>query len=54
MLPIGGYVRMAGEGEEEVELAPGMPVSLVLDENGVVVKINLNKKFNYLTVFLLK
>ena len=44
MLPIGGYVRMAGEGEEEVELAPGMPVSLVLDENGVVVKINPNKK----------
>ncbi|MGL5686302.1 MAG: site-2 protease family protein, partial [Vagococcus fluvialis] len=45
MLPIGGYVRMAGEGEEEVELAPGMPVSLVLDENWVVVKINPNKKF---------
>ncbi|MFW3653354.1 RIP metalloprotease RseP [Vagococcus fluvialis] len=44
MLPIGGYVRMAGEGEEDVELAPGMPVSLVLDENGVVVKINPNKK----------
>lgn len=44
MLPIGGYVRMAGEGEEEVELSPGMPVSLVLDENGVVVKINPNKK----------
>jgi regulator of sigma E protease len=44
MLPIGGYVRMAGEGEEEVELVPGMPVSLVLDENGVVVKINPNKK----------
>lgn len=44
MLPIGGYVRMAGEGEEEVELVLGMPVSLVLDENGVVVKINPNKK----------
>lgn len=44
MLPIGGYVRMAGEGEEEVELAPGMPISLVLDEDGVVVKINPNKK----------
>ncbi len=44
MLPIGGYVRMAGEADEEVELAPGMPVSLVLDENGVVIKINPNKK----------
>ncbi|MEG0256044.1 MAG: RIP metalloprotease RseP [Vagococcus sp.] len=44
MLPIGGYVRMAGEGDEEVELAPGMPLSIVLDGNGDVIKINPNKK----------
>lgn len=44
MLPIGGYVRMAGEGDEEVELAPGMPLSIVLDDNGDVIKINPNKK----------
>ena len=43
MLPVGGYVRMAGEGDEEVELSPGMPVSLVLNEEGSVVKINPNK-----------
>ena len=57
MLPIGGYVRMAGEGEEEVELAPGMPVSLVLNEEGIVTKINPNKKIqlpNSIPVELIK
>ncbi len=44
MLPIGGYVRMAGEGDEEIELAPGMSLSLVLDDSGNVIKINPNKK----------
>ena len=32
MLPIGGYVRMAGDGDDDIELAPGMPLSLVLDD----------------------
>lgn len=44
MLPIGGYVRMAGDGDDDIELAPGMPLSLVLDDNENVVKINPNKK----------
>lgn len=44
LLPIGGYVRMAGEGEEEGELSPGMHLSLVIDENGIVTKINPTKK----------
>ncbi|MGY3765351.1 RIP metalloprotease RseP [Vagococcus vulneris] len=44
LLPVGGYVRMAGEGDEDVELAPGMPVSLVLNNNGEVIKINQSKK----------
>ena len=42
-LPIGGYVRMAGYEEEE-EMKPGTPISLLLDENGVVTKINTSKK----------
>lgn len=57
LLPIGGYVRMAGEGEEEVELAPGMPVSLVLNEEGIVTKINPSKKIqlpNSIPVELIK
>ena len=28
LLPIGGYVRMAGNGDDETEMAPGMPLSL--------------------------
>lgn len=43
-LPIGGYVRMAGVGEDETELTRGMPVTLVLDEAGKVAKINTSKK----------
>ncbi|MGM0123928.1 RIP metalloprotease RseP [Enterococcus sp. AZ194] len=44
LLPIGGYVRMAGMGEEETELSPGMPLSVELNEEGVVTKINTSKK----------
>ena len=43
-LPIGGYVRMAGAGEEDVELHPGQPVSLELDEHGVVTRINTSSR----------
>ena len=44
MLPIGGYVRMAGMGEDETELNPGMPLSVELNAVGDVVKINTSKK----------
>lgn len=44
MLPIGGYVRMAGNGEDEMELSPGMPIALEQDGNGKVAKINTSKK----------
>lgn len=44
MLPIGGYVRMAGLGEEEVEINPGQPLSLELDENQIVKRINTSSK----------
>lgn len=42
-IPMGGYVRMAGYEEEE-ELKAGMPVSLQINENDEVVKINISKK----------
>ena len=42
--PIGGYVRMAGNGDDETEMAPGMPLSLSLNSDGIVEKINLSKK----------
>ncbi len=44
LLPIGGYVRMAGLEDEETELSPGMPMSLELDEQGQVQRINVSKK----------
>lgn len=39
VLPLGGYVMMAGYEEEE-DLRPGMPVTLSLDENNKVTKID--------------
>ncbi len=44
ILPLGGYVRMAGAGEEEEELSPGMPLTIELNENNEVQKINTSKK----------
>ncbi|KAF1296761.1 RIP metalloprotease RseP [Enterococcus sp. JM4C] len=44
LLPIGGYVRMAGMGEEEAELPPGLPLSVELNADGAVTKINTSKK----------
>ena len=40
LLPIGGYVRMAGMGEDMTEITPGMPLSVELNAVGNVVKIN--------------
>lgn len=50
-LPIGGYVRMAGNGEDEVELTPGMPIGLVLDEKGKVTQINTSSKVQLVNAF---
>ena len=39
LLPIGGYVRMAGHDEDEQEIKPGMMVTILLDEHDIVQKI---------------
>lgn len=44
ILPVGGYVRMAGADEDEVELKPGMQLSLVVNDENKVTKINTSKK----------
>lgn len=44
LLPIGGYVRMAGEDPDIIELRPGLRVGLLLDENELVTKIVLNQR----------
>jgi regulator of sigma E protease len=43
LLPIGGFVRMAGEDPETIELKPGHRVGLIIS-NGLVDKIILNNK----------
>ncbi|MFC0474698.1 RIP metalloprotease RseP [Robertmurraya beringensis] len=47
LLPIGGYVRMAGEDPEMAEIKPGYRVGLILDKNEVIEKIILNNKEKY-------
>ena len=44
LLPLGGYVRMAGWGEDATEIKTGTPVSLTLAEDGKVKRINLSGK----------
>lgn len=44
ILPLGGYVRMAGWGEDKTEIKTGTPAALSINEAGVVTRINLSKK----------
>lgn len=44
ILPLGGYVRMAGWGEDTTEIKTGTPVSLTINDEGVVTRINLSNK----------
>ncbi|MEY9969860.1 regulator of sigma E protease [Lysinibacillus sp. RC46] len=43
LLPIGGYVRMAGDDMDGAELQPGYRVGLIVDEDNVVKKIIFNQ-----------
>ena len=44
ILPLGGYVRMAGWGDDMTEIKTGTPVSLTLTDDGKVKRINLSGK----------
>ena len=44
ILPLGGYVRMAGWGEDTTDIKTGTPASLTLNADGVVTRINLSQK----------
>ena len=44
LLPIGGFVRMAGEDPELVEIKPGYRIGLLFDNENQVNKIILNNK----------
>ncbi|WP_035098214.1 RIP metalloprotease RseP [Anoxybacteroides tepidamans] len=47
LLPLGGFVRMAGEDPEMIEIKPGQTVGLELDHEGKVKKIIINHKDEY-------
>lgn len=47
LLPIGGFVRMAGEDPEMVEIKPGYRIGLLFDKEEKVNKILLNNKEKY-------
>ncbi len=44
ILPLGGYVRMAGWSDDTTEIKTGTPVSLTLTDDGKVKRINLSGK----------
>ena len=44
ILPLGGYVRMAGWCDDTTEIKTGTPVSLTLTDDGKVKRINLSGK----------
>lgn len=44
LLPLGGYVRMAGWGEDKTEIRPGSPASLSFTADGLVSRINLSER----------
>lgn len=47
LLPIGGFVRMAGEDPEMVEVKPGYTVGLLFNKENKVEKIIINQKEKY-------
>lgn len=47
LLPIGGFVRMAGEDPEMIEIKPGFRIGLLFDQQLKVSKIILNNKEKY-------
>lgn len=48
ILPLGGYVRMAGWGEDTTEIKTGAPVSLTLNSDSMfVTRINLSDKVQF-------
>lgn len=48
ILPLGGYVRMAGWGEDTTEIKTGAPVSLTLNPDSLLVtRINLSDKVQF-------
>lgn len=44
LLPLGGYVRLAGRGDEVAPLKPGQRITVVQDQTGMVTTINTSQQ----------
>ncbi|TLS37365.1 RIP metalloprotease RseP [Pseudalkalibacillus caeni] len=47
LLPLGGFVRMAGEDPEMIDLKPGHRIGLIFNKNNKVSKIVVNQKSKF-------
>ena len=47
LLPVGGFVRMAGEDPEMIEVKPGYTVGLLFNKDDEVEKVIINQKEKY-------
>jgi regulator of sigma E protease len=54
LLPLGGFVRMAGEDPETVDIKPGAHIGLVVNEQNKVVKLVSNRFEKYQNIILIE
>ncbi|KGR92042.1 zinc metalloprotease [Ureibacillus massiliensis 4400831 = CIP 108448 = CCUG 49529] len=54
LLPLGGYVRMAGEDVDQIELQPGYRVGIILNNDDIAEKIYLNQNVQHPNVVFLE
>jgi len=54
LLPLGGYVRMAGDDMDSVELQPGYRVGIILNEKEEAEKIYLNQSVTHPNIVFLE
>ncbi|MEE1132504.1 MAG: RIP metalloprotease RseP [Caryophanon sp.] len=54
LLPIGGYVRMAGEDTDSVELKPGYRIGVILNDDNEIEKMYFNQNKTYPNIYFLE
>ncbi|MGN8644963.1 RIP metalloprotease RseP [Gracilibacillus sp. HCP3S3_G5_1] len=54
LLPMGGYVRVAGEDPEIIDIKPGQHIGLTFNENGEVNQIIVNNKAKHPDAFVIE
>ena len=54
LLPIGGYVRMAGEDMDTIQIQAGHRIGVLLNKEGLAEKIIMNQKTMYPDILLLE